>query len=128
MKQSHNSNKTMKKSKAKSKNGHGGARPGAGRRWRWKHQPVKMVRLPVAFLDKILEVADYMDQNEGRLPFSQTSDDLIIISGHSSESLSGEELKELAGKRKTQKLVKRVMTGDEQVWVSDETFREFEAF
>jgi hypothetical protein len=118
----------MKKSKAKSKNGHGGARPGAGRRWRWKHQPVKMVRLPVVFLDKILEVADYMDQNEGRLPFSQASEDLIIISGHPSESLSGEELKELAAKRKTQKLVTRVMTGDEQVWVSDETFREFEAF
>jgi len=118
----------MKKSKAKSKNGHGGARPGAGRRWRWKHQPVKMVRLPVAFLDKILELADYMDQNEGRLPFSQASEDLIIISGHPSKSLSGEELKELAAKRKTQKLVKRVMTGDEQVWVSDETFKEFEAF
>jgi hypothetical protein len=118
----------MKKSKAKSKNGHGGARPGAGRRWRWKHQPVKMVRLPVAFLDKILEVADYMDQNDGRLPFSQGSEDLIIISGHPSESLSREELKELATKRKTQKLVKKVMTGDEQVWVSDETFREFEAF
>jgi len=118
----------MKKSKAKSKNGHGGARPGAGRRWCWKHQPVKMVRLPVAFLDKILEVADYMDQNEGRLPFSQASEDLIIISGHPSESLSGEELKELAAKRKTQKLVKKVMTGDEQVWVSDETFRELEVF
>jgi hypothetical protein len=118
----------MKKSKAKSKNGHGGARPGAGRRWRWKHQPVKMVRLPVAFLDKILEVAEYMDQNDGRLPFSQASEDLIIISGHPSESLSGEELKELAAKRKTQKLVTRVMTGDEQVWVSDETFRESEAF
>jgi hypothetical protein len=118
----------MKKSKAKSKNGHGGARPGAGRRWRWKHQPVKMVRLPVAFLDKILEVADYMDQNDGRLPFSKASEDLIIISGHPSESLSGEELKELAARRKTQKLVKKVMTGDEQVWVSDETFREFEAF
>jgi len=128
LKQSHNSNKTMKKSKAKSKNGHGGARPRAGRRWRWKHQPVKMVRLPVAFLDKILEVADYMDQNDGRLPFSQTSEDLIIISGHPSESLAGEELKELAAKRKTQKLVKKVMTGEEQVWVSDETFREFEAF
>jgi len=118
----------MKKSKAKSKNGHGGARPEAGRRWRWKHQPVKMVRLPVAFLDKILEVADYMDQNDGRLPFSQASEDLIIISGHPSESLSGEELKELAAKRKTQKLVTRVMTGDEQVWVSDETFRDVEAF
>jgi hypothetical protein len=118
----------MKKSKAKSKNWHGGARPGAGRRWRWKHQPVKMVRLPVAFLDKILELADYMDQNEGRLPFSQASEDLIIISGHPSESLSGEELKELGAKRKTQKLVKKVMTGDEQVWVSDETFRDVEAF
>ncbi len=114
----------MKKSKAKSKNGHGGARPGAGRRWRWKHQPVKMVRLPVAFLDKILEVADYMDQNDGRLPFSQASEDLIIISGHPSESLSGEELKELAAKRKTQKLVTRVMGGDEEVVVSDATFKE----
>jgi hypothetical protein len=114
----------MKKSKAKSKNGHGGARLGAGRRWRWKHQPVKMVRLPVAFLDKILEVADYMNQNEGRLPFSQASEDLIIISGHPSESLSGEELKELAAKRKTQKLVTRVMAGDEEVVVSDGTFKE----
>jgi hypothetical protein len=114
----------MKKSKAKSKNGHGGARPGAGRRWRWKHQPVKMVRVPVAFLDKILEVADYMDQNDGRLPFSQASEDLIIISGHPSESLSGEELKELAAKRKTQKLVTKVMAGDEEVLVSDATFKE----
>jgi hypothetical protein len=114
----------MKKSKAKSKNGHGGARPGAGRRWRWKHQPVKMVRLPVAFLDKILEVADYMDQNEGRLPFSQASEDLIIISGHPSESLSGEELKELAAKRKAQKLVQKVMAGDEEVSFSDATFKE----
>jgi hypothetical protein len=114
----------MKKSKAKSKNGHGGARPGAGRGWRWKHQPVKMVRLPLAFVDKILEVADYMDQNDGRLPFSQASEDLIIIFGHPSESLSGEELKELAAKRKTQKLVTRVMAGDEEVVVSDATFKE----
>jgi hypothetical protein len=87
-----------------------------------------MVRLPVAFLDKILEVAEYMDQNDGRLPFSQASEDLIIISGHPSESLSGEELKGLAAKRKIQKLVTKVMTGDEQVWVSDETFRDVEAF
>ena len=115
----------MKKSKAKSKNGHGGARPGAGRRWRWKHQPVKMVRLPVAFLDKILEVADYMDQNEGRLPFSEASEASVIISGHPSESLSGEELKELSAKRKAHKLVQKVMAGDDQVWVSDETFKEF---
>jgi hypothetical protein len=83
-----------------------------------------MVRLPVAFLDKILEVADYMDQNEGRLPFSQASEDLIIISGHPSESLSGEELKELAAKRKAQKLVQKVMAGEEEVSVSDATFKE----
>jgi hypothetical protein len=128
LKQSHNSNKTMKKSKVKSKMGHGGARTGAGRPRRWKHRPLKMVRLPVVFLEEILKVAQYMDQNDGRLPFSQTSEDLIIISGHPSESLSGEELKELAARRKTQKLVTRVMTGDEQVWVSDETFRDLEAF
>jgi hypothetical protein len=114
----------MKKSKAKSKMGHGGAREGAGRPRRWKHRLLKMVRLPVVFLEKILEVADYMDQNDGRLPFSQTSEDLIIISGHPSESLSGEELKELAAKRKTQKLVTRVMAGDEEVVISDATFKE----
>jgi hypothetical protein len=118
----------MKKSKAKSKTGHGGVRTGAGRPRRWKHGPLKMLRVPVAFVEEILEVAQYMDQNEGRLPFSQASEDLIIISGHPSESLSGEELKELAAKRKTQKLVKKVMTGNEQVWVSDETFRDVEAF
>ncbi len=83
-----------------------------------------MVRLPVVFLDEILQVAQYMDQNDGRLPFSKASEDLIIISGHPSESLSGEELKELAAKRKTQKLVTKVMAGDEEVLVSDATFKE----
>jgi hypothetical protein len=58
----------MKKSKGKSKSGRGGARPGAGGGCRWKHGRTKLVRLPVALLDKILEVARYMDQNEGRLP------------------------------------------------------------
>jgi hypothetical protein len=114
----------MKKSKAKNKTGHGGARTGAGRPRRWKHRPLKMVRVPVVFLEQILEVAQYMDQNEGRLPFSQASEDLIIISGHPSESLSGEELKELAAKRKAQKLVQKVMAGDEEVSVSDATFKE----
>jgi len=83
-----------------------------------------MVRLPVVFLDEILQVAQYMDQNDGRLPFSKASEDLIIISGHPSQSLSGEELKELAAKRKTQKLVTKVMAGDEEVLVSDATFKE----
>ncbi len=81
-----------------------------------------MVRLPVAFLDKILEVAEYMDQNEGRLPFSEAS---VIISAHPSESLSGEEIKELSAKRKAQKLAQKVMAGDEWVLVSDETFAGF---
>jgi hypothetical protein len=114
----------MKKNKAKSKTGHGGAREGAGRPRRWKHRPLKMVRLPVVFLEKILEVAQYMDQNDGQLPFSETSEDLVIISGHPSESLSGEEIKELSAKRKAQKLVQKVMAGDEEVSVSDATFKE----
>jgi hypothetical protein len=114
----------MKKSKAKSEIGHGGARAGAGRPRRWKHRPLKMVRLPVVFLEKILEVAQYMDQNDGQLPFSEASEDLVIISGHPSESLSGEEIKELSAKRKAQKLAQKVMAGDEEVSVSDATFKE----
>jgi len=103
--------------------GHGGARPGAGRLPFWKHRPLKMVRLPVAFVEEILKVAQYMDQNDGRLPFSETSEDLGIISGHPSKSLSGEEIKELAAREKARKLAERVMVGDEWVLVSDETFR-----
>ena len=114
----------MKKSKAKSKMGHGGARPGAGRVPLWKHRPLKMVRLPLAFVEEILKVAHYMDQNDGRLPFSEASDDLVIISGHPSKSLSGEQIKELSAKRKAQKLAQKVMVGDEEVSVSDATFKE----
>jgi hypothetical protein len=83
-----------------------------------------MVRLPVVFLEKILEVAQYMDQNDGLLPFSEASEDLIIISSHPSESLSGEQIKELSAKRKAQKLAQKVMAGDEEVSVSDATFKE----
>jgi hypothetical protein len=117
----------MKKSKQKSKDGRGGARPGAGGGCRWKHGPTKLVRLPVALVDKILEVARYMDQNEGRLPSfaPPVMSSPVITSGHPSESLSGEELKELLARRETQKLAKKVMAGDEQVWVSDETFAGF---
>jgi hypothetical protein len=114
----------MKKSKAKSKSGHGGARAEAGRPRRWKHRPLKMVRLPVVFLEKILEVAEYMDKNDGRLPFSEASEDLVIISGYPSKSLSGEEIKELSAKRKAQKLAQKVMVGDEEVSVSDATFKD----
>ena len=83
-----------------------------------------MVRLPLAFVEEILKVAHYMDQNDGRLPFSRVSEELIIISGHSSKSLSGEEIKELAAREKTRELAERVMVGDEWVLVSDETFRQ----
>jgi hypothetical protein len=115
----------MKKSKAKSKSGRGGARTGAGRPRRWKHGPLKMVRLPVAFVEKILEVARYMDQNDGQLPFSEASEASMVISGHPSERLSEEEIKELLAKKKAQKLAQKVMAGDEWVLVSDETFAGF---
>jgi hypothetical protein len=84
-----------------------------------------MVRLPVAFVKEILKVAQYMDQNDGRLPFSAVSEASVLTSGHPSESLSGEEIKELSAKRKAQKLAQKVMAGDEWVLVSDETFASF---
>jgi hypothetical protein len=111
----------MKKIKQKSKDGRGGARPGAGGGARWKHGRTKLVRLPVALLDEILEVARYMDQNEGKLPPSAPP---VITSGHPSESLSGEELKEFFAKRKAQKQAKKIIAGDDQVGVSDSTFKE----
>ena len=83
-----------------------------------------MVRLPVAFVEEILEVAQYMDQNDGRLPFSKASEDSVIISAHPSESLLGEEIRELSAKRKAQKLAKKVMAGDEELLVNDATFKE----
>ena len=111
----------MKKSKGKSKSGRGGARPGAGGVCRWKHGRTKLVRLPVALLDEILEVARYMDQNEGQLPPSAPP---VITSGHPSHSMSPEELKDFFAKKKARKLAEKVMGGDEQVLVSDETFRQ----
>jgi hypothetical protein len=114
----------MKKSKEKNKCGRGGARPGAGGGCRWKHGRTKSVRLPVALLDKILEVARYMDQNEGQLPPSAP----VITLGHLSESLSGEELKEFLARKKTRKLAEKVMCGDERVLVSDKTFAAFDIF
>jgi hypothetical protein len=115
----------MKKSKAKSKMGHGGARPGAGRLPLWKHRPLKMIRVPVAFAEKILEIAQYMDQNDGRVPFTEAYEASIVISGHPSKSLSGEEIKELSAKRKAHELAQKIMAGDEWVLVSDETFAGF---
>ena len=112
---------TMKKSKEKSKSGRGGARPGAGGGVRWKHGRTKLVRLPVALLDQILEVTRYMDQNDEQLPSSAPP---VITSGHPSHSLSPEELKEFFAKQKARKQAEKIMCGDEQVWVSDETFKE----
>jgi hypothetical protein len=62
-----------------------------------------------------------MDQNEGILPSSVPP---AITSGHPSDSVAWEELKEILTKRKAHELAEEVMAGDEQVWVSDETFKE----
>ena len=66
-----------------------------------------------------------MDQNEGKLPPSAPP---LITSGHLSESLSGEELKEFLAKKKARKLAEKVMCGDERVLVSDKTFAAFDIF
>jgi hypothetical protein len=102
----------MKKSKQKSKTGHGGARPGAGGGCRWKHGRTKLVRLPVALVDKILEVARYMDQNEGRLPSSAS---VVMIPEYPAESLYSDQRKEVFAKQKARRLAEQVMGGEEQV-------------
>ena len=109
----------MKKGKQKSKDGRGGARPGAGGGSRWKHGRTKLVRLPVALLDEILEVVRYMDRNEGKLPPSAPP---VITVGHPSHSLSGEELEEFFAKKEAHNLAHKVMGGDERVLVNDKTF------
>jgi hypothetical protein len=48
---------------------HGGLRPGAGRPHKWKHSKTKVVRVPAVFVDRLLVLAHYMDDNEGELPF-----------------------------------------------------------
>ena len=47
---------------------HGGSRTGAGRPHKWQGGETKLVRIPVAYVDKILQVVVYMDANEGQLP------------------------------------------------------------
>lgn len=47
---------------------HGGSRLGAGRPHKWQGGETKLVRIPVAYVDKILRIVAYMDANEGRLP------------------------------------------------------------
>jgi len=48
---------------------HGGSRSGAGRPHKWKHSKTKVVRVPAVFVDRLLVLAHYMDDNEGELPF-----------------------------------------------------------
>jgi hypothetical protein len=102
----------MKKSKQKNKTGHGGARPGAGGGCRWKHGRTKLVRLPVALVDKILEVARYMDENEGRLPSSAS---VVMIPDYPAQSLSSDQRKEVFAKQEARRLAEQVMLGDEEV-------------
>ena len=54
----------MKRPKIK----HGGSRAGAGRPHKYQGGETKLVRIPVAYVDKILRVVAYMDRNEGQLP------------------------------------------------------------
>jgi hypothetical protein len=66
----------------------------------------------VALVDKILEVARYMDQNEGRLPSSAP---VVMIPDYPAQSLSLDQRKEVFAKQKARRLAEQVMLGDEQV-------------
>jgi len=52
----------MAKGKAKGKRG--GTRPGAGNPYKWRHRETKPVRLPIALIPKILEIAQLIDGQE----------------------------------------------------------------
>jgi hypothetical protein len=107
----------------KNKTGHGGSRPGAGGGSRWKHGRTKLVRLPVALVDKILEVARYMDQNEGRLPSPAS---VVILPDCPAENSSHDEVrKELSARQKARRQAEQVMLEYEQVRVSEKTFEDF---
>jgi len=41
---------------------------GAGRPRKWKGRQTKVIRIPVEFVAKIVELIDYMDANRGELP------------------------------------------------------------
>jgi hypothetical protein len=108
----------------KNKTGHGGARPGAGGGSRWKHGRTKLVRLPVALVDKILEVARYMDQNEGRLPLPASV--VIFPADYPAQSSSSDEArKKIFAKQKARRQAEQEMFGDERARVSDKTFEDF---
>jgi hypothetical protein len=66
----------------------------------------------VALVDKILEVARYMDQNEGRLPSSAP---VVMIPDYPAQSLSSDQRKEVFAKQEARRLAEQVMLGDEQV-------------
>jgi len=66
----------------------------------------------VALVDKILEVARYMDQNEGRLPSSAS---VVMIPDYPTQSLSSDQRKEVFAKQKARRLAEQVILGDEQV-------------
>lgn len=108
----------MKKSNQKIKAGWGGSRLGSGGGGRWKHGRTKLVRLPVALLDEILEVARYMDEHEGMLPVFASP---VITSGHPLQSLSAEQIKKSIAKQKAQDLAQKVMRGDDEVLISDKS-------
>ena len=70
---------------------HGGSRTGAGRPHKYQGGETKLVRIPVAYVDKILRVVAYMDANEGQLPqeiaFATEGEDFSLPGYDSSQEL-----------------------------------------
>jgi hypothetical protein len=47
----------------------GGVRAGSGRPYKWREAgQTRTIRVPVAYVDKILEIISYMDANDGQAP------------------------------------------------------------
>ena len=72
----------------------GGKREGAGAKPKWKHGKTKLIRVPVALADQVLELTEMLDNGYevGRLDIIETvtkSDKVIDLSGISLTHLSG---------------------------------------
>lgn len=59
--------------------GRGGRRDGAGARYKWAHGETKVIRVPIALADRVLEIAKILDQG---IPLENvTSSKTIDFSG-----------------------------------------------
>lgn len=72
----------------------GGKRPGAGAKPKWRHGKTKVIRVPEAFADQLLEIAQHLD---GGLDESVIKSEIEIVTESKTVNLSGVLVRSLKG-------------------------------